>query len=108
MTKENRLFVGLKDLIGVEFVCVNCKAKVVLPPDRWAKFPRSCPSCDHKWIDDRKESVPFGALFYMLDGIRKLAECLGKRDIVKVESSSYVGCNVNFQISEGDEDGEGN
>ena len=63
MTTELRTLIDLKDIIGLEFGCPKCPAKVVQPffivKDQQRTQVLKCPSCGANWYaTEHKTSAP--------------------------------------------------
>jgi hypothetical protein len=52
MTHEVNYLIELKDILGIEFACHNCKAKIVLDRDLTLKVLNrgNCPLCNEEWF----------------------------------------------------------
>ena len=66
MTHENRIVVGLDDIIAVTFECTKCKSRLTVLPDR-IEIPFKCPrpQCDQQWRSDIVEHVSVPSSFYV-------------------------------------------
>lgn len=51
MTSETRTLIELTDVIGIEFECRNCKAKVLYPfQEKYYHLSEKCPNCGEAWL----------------------------------------------------------
>jgi hypothetical protein len=55
MTVERRLVVGLDDIKGVCFECLNpkCGGRHTFAPDKISNIPAICPHCRETWLASR-------------------------------------------------------
>jgi len=49
MTHETKHLINVSDVIGVEFECKHCHARISLPPDA-TRALWQCPSCNEDWL----------------------------------------------------------
>jgi hypothetical protein len=53
MPSESRTFIQLTDILGVEFECPKCQAKILYPIKKhYEPLPEKCPSCGQVWFDE--------------------------------------------------------
>jgi hypothetical protein len=53
MPSESRTFIQLTDILGVEFECPKCEAKILYPIKKhYDPLPESCPSCGERWFNE--------------------------------------------------------
>lgn len=53
MPSESRTFIQLTDILGVEFECPKCQAKILYPIKKhYEPLPENCPSCGQVWFDE--------------------------------------------------------
>jgi hypothetical protein len=55
MTFEQRTLIDLSDIVGVEFECHACKAKVALSSNAERTMFWECPVCNRDWLDQDTE-----------------------------------------------------
>jgi len=59
MPSESRTFIQLSDLLGVEFECPKCRAKILYPIKKhYEPLPESCPSCGQLWFNENPGLPP--------------------------------------------------
>jgi predicted nucleic acid-binding Zn-ribbon protein len=52
MMNEQRTLIELTDIIGVEFECAKCGAKVLYPlAKHYNRILSQCPNCNENWLD---------------------------------------------------------
>jgi hypothetical protein len=93
VTREERVFVGVEDLLEIELSCSNerCKIRVSCPLSKGFNVPNVCPSCNEVWFlmgnDERKT-----AMYNFFDSLKALREMksvpFGLRFRVHTESVS--------------------
>jgi hypothetical protein len=51
MTSEMRTLIEMTDIVGIEFECRNCKAKILYPLEKhYERLSESCPNCRDPWF----------------------------------------------------------
>jgi hypothetical protein len=54
------MFIQLSDILGVEFECPKCQAKILYPIKRhYDPLPEGCPSCGQLWFNENPD-LPAG------------------------------------------------
>ena len=78
MTIERKIIVGIDDIKGVCFECLECKARTTVSPDKIGNIPATCSRCNATWIafrpDAQQETLasPFVNLTSAIEIIRVL------------------------------------
>ena|ERR1700722_1069778 len=52
MTVETKCFIGLDDILAIEFECMECHLKVTRTPEQARKTLTVCPGCNEHWMDN--------------------------------------------------------
>ncbi len=53
MASESRTLIQLSDILGVEFECPKCQAKILYPiKTHYEPLPESCPCCGQLWFNE--------------------------------------------------------
>jgi len=52
MTVETRTFIELADILGLEFICSECKAVVIRPLPTLQHLPYACGNCRKEWMGE--------------------------------------------------------
>ena len=88
MTMENRNFVGLADLLGVEVKCqqVGCGALVLIPVECRHELPDTCPTCKNALF------LKDGQLSY----VREFIKAIGNIETRKIGN---IRIEISAQIS---------
>lgn len=56
MPSESRTFIQLSDILGVEFECPKCQARILYPIRKhYEPLPESCPSCGQVWFNENPD-----------------------------------------------------
>ena len=51
MTSETRILLEMTDILGIEFECRKCKAKILYPlQDHYERLAEKCPNCFEPWF----------------------------------------------------------
>ena len=50
MTIEERILVGLDDIVTLVLVCPSCKARITRDPDKDANIPQTCGQCSRQFL----------------------------------------------------------
>jgi hypothetical protein len=59
MTSEVRTLIEFTDIIGIEFECPKCAAKILYPLDKhYDRLLSLCPNCDQTWFDTNDRIHP--------------------------------------------------
>lgn len=74
MTSETRLFVEPGDLLGVEFTCGHCGARLLYQlPERPMRIASACPNCNEAFFDPVRVE-DFKDFFALLTAMRRLTQ----------------------------------
>ncbi len=74
MTSETRLFVEPEDLLGVEFTCGHCGARLLYQlPKQPVRIAHTCPNCNEAFYGAEKR-IGFEDFFALLTAMPKLTE----------------------------------
>jgi len=74
MTTETRTFVEPRDLLGVEFKCGHCGARLLYAlPERPMRIVASCPNCNEAFYDANRMQ-DFQQFFALLTAMPRLTE----------------------------------
>ena len=82
VTVENRIVVGLKDVVAVLVTCVKCRAETRIRTDTSDGMLDSCPQCAERLKDPRRMSTAEK----LLDTLRNPCDSLANQ--VRLEISS--------------------
>lgn len=97
MTKENRQFISLSDIVSLVYECKKCHSCLVIPRERWRNLERTvhnrCPQC----ANDISESTLWmavhgheeGQLRILLDSISELAD---------PKVAGRLNCELRFEV----------
>ena len=56
MSTESRMFIQLSDILGAEFECPKCQAKILYPIKKhYDPLPENCPSCGQVWFNENPD-----------------------------------------------------
>jgi hypothetical protein len=50
MTIEQRTFIPLTDIVGIEFECGHCQSRHLIPLKRFDRILYECPNCHEQFI----------------------------------------------------------
>jgi|SRR5579862_1433249 len=50
MMFENRQFIGFEDIVGIQYECLTCHAKLILPTGDIQRAPLKCSNCNEDWF----------------------------------------------------------
>jgi hypothetical protein len=83
MMFEDRQLIGLEDIAGIQYECLRCHAKQILPIAALQRAPKKCANCNEEWF-----SGPMERGEERLS--RALTELKGIADIMKSISSLKI------------------
>ena len=55
MTFEDRQLIGFEDIVGIQYECLHCKAKLILPISNVQRAPKKCANCNEDWFGGQME-----------------------------------------------------
>jgi hypothetical protein len=92
MTSETKLFIDFEDVIGVQFECMNCHAKTIIPTSKVERLPSKCSNCHHDWFgtpEDARKNKLFQFIDLLAETRSMVAEFLGS-DQTKLRVSMEI------------------
>lgn len=78
MTIERRIIVGIEDIKGVCFECLDCHLRITVNPDQIGHVPSQCSRCRKAWLirnpgaRDEVSDSPFVSFASAIERIRNL------------------------------------
>ena len=87
MTIEKRYLIELGDVLGVEFLCGNCKGRFLLGADAKQRMLWNCPLCNEDWLLPQTDEAT--AIHNLLNVLRTLdAKMQGRKFSMKLQITS--------------------
>ena len=91
MTSESRLFVEPEDLLGVEFTCGHCGARLLYSlPKRPVRIAHTCPNCNEAFYDPTRMQ-DFEQFFALLTAMPRLTQGSKLKIRLQVNVSALEG-----------------
>jgi hypothetical protein len=93
MTAEKNCYLGLADILAVQFICTKCKTAITLPISQISeKIPTqcACPECDNTWLDTETPQRPnITKTLVLLSQLKKTME--GLRFSIRLQTVCQAG-----------------
>ena len=77
MTVETKCFIGLDDILAIQFECTKCHLKVTRTPEQARKAITVCPGCNEMWLD--ADTMEQAMVTKLADTIARTAESIKGR-----------------------------
>ncbi len=95
MTSEQRILIELTDIVGVEFECPKCNAKVLYPfTKHYDRLLSHCPNCNETWFDTNDNIHPSNPQI-----VDQVANMIG--NLRKILCRTDIHAYVRLQVSSG-------
>jgi len=84
---ESRQLIGFEDIVGIQYECLRCHAKFILPASGMVRYPNGCQNCNEDWFKGQ-----------MTGGGKKLVELLATlRDLRQM--TAILGESSNLRVT---------
>jgi hypothetical protein len=52
---EEKQFIGLEDIVGIQYECLHCDARQIFPITALHQAPNKCMNCNEEWFSGSDE-----------------------------------------------------
>jgi hypothetical protein len=65
MMLETRQLIGFEDVAGIQYECLKCHARYILPVDAAQRYPSKCANCNEDWFSGQMSGADKSLLIFL-------------------------------------------
>jgi hypothetical protein len=95
MTTETRTLIEMKDVLGIEIECPECRLTILYPVAKLFRIEPNCPHCNCDWFDHR--SGMGGDMYPAIDSVQHVAQelrALNRDDRTDIHARVRLSINI--------------